>query len=86
MENLKDTKVEKDSELKEWLVDYVGNKEDPEDGGVTVEMIVNTVAREFPEFLLLVAEENFIRGYDQALSDIYARKENEDNGIHQKNA
>ena len=86
MENLKDTKVEKDSELKEWLVDYVGNKEDPEDGGVTVEMIVNAVAREFPEFLLLVAEENFIRGYDQALSDIYAQKENEDNGIHQKNA
>ena len=78
MENPKDTKVEKDSELKEWLVNYVGNKENPEDGDVTVEMIVNTVAREFPE--------NFVRGYDQALSDIYARKENEDNGIHQKNA
>ena len=76
MENLKDTKVEKDSELKEWLVDYVGNKENPEDDGVTVEMIVNTVAREFPEFLLLVAEENFIRGYRQALADVDSVNDN----------
>ena len=33
-------------------------------------MIVNTVADEFPEFLLAVAEENWIRGYEQALTDV----------------
>jgi hypothetical protein len=70
MENPKDIKVEKDSELKEWLVNYVGNKENPDDGAVTVEMIINTVAKEFPEFLLLVAEENFLRGYEQGLDDV----------------
>ena len=28
------------------------------------------MAKEFPEFLLVVAEENFIRGYEQALTDV----------------
>ena len=28
--------VEGDNELKTWLVDYVGNKHNPEDGNVTV--------------------------------------------------
>tara|TARA_R110000822_G_scaffold223929_1_gene357043 strand:+ start:228 stop:503 length:276 start_codon:yes stop_codon:yes gene_type:complete len=62
--------VDKDTALKEWLVDYVGMNNDPEDGNVTVEMIIEQVARDFPEFLLAVAEENFIRGYEQALNDV----------------
>ena len=62
--------VGKDTELKNWLVEYVGIKKEPEDGNVTVDMIVNTVADEFPEFLLAVAEENWIRGYQQALVDV----------------
>tara|TARA_R110001583_G_scaffold49335_3_gene154527 strand:- start:1991 stop:2266 length:276 start_codon:yes stop_codon:yes gene_type:complete len=62
--------VDKDTALKEWLVDYVGMNTDPEDGNVTVEMIIEQVARDFPEFLLAVAEENFIRGYEQALNDV----------------
>ena len=33
-------------------------------------MIVEVIAKEFPEFLLVVAEENFIRGYEQALADV----------------
>jgi len=37
---------------------------------VTVEMIVEVMAEEFPEFLMLVAEENWIRGYEQALDDV----------------
>jgi|TARA_Y100000034_G_scaffold67401_1_gene81361 hypothetical protein len=88
MDNPKNMKVEKDSELKEWLVDYVGNKENPDDDGVTVEMIVSTVAKEFPEFLMLVAEENFLRGYEQALDDVkMLNKENDqDTQIHQGNA
>lgn len=62
--------VQKDTELKKWLVNYVGAKHKPENGEITVEMIVDTVGKEFPEFLLAVAEENFIRGYEQALADV----------------
>jgi hypothetical protein len=56
--------------LKEMLVNYVGEKLNPENGEVNVEMIVAAIAEEFPEFLLVVAEENFIRGYKQALEDV----------------
>ena len=62
--------VVKNTELKNMLVDYIGEKENPKDGNVTVEMIVETMAKEFPEFLLVLAEENYIRGYHQALSDV----------------
>ena len=62
--------VEKENELKTWLVDYVGNKHNPEDGSVTVQMIVDTLAEDFPEFTLAVAGENFLRGYHQALCDL----------------
>jgi len=56
--------------LKEMFVNYVGTKLQPENGEVTVEMVVNVLAEEFPEFLMLVAEENFLRGYQQALVDL----------------
>ena len=59
-----------DTELKRILVDYVGEKISPEDGNVSVDMIVTTIAEEFPEFLLVVAEENWVRGYQQALYDV----------------
>ena len=62
--------VEKENELKTFLVEYVGEKEKPENDEVTVEMIVNTMAKEFPEFVLTVAEENWIRGYQQAMVDV----------------
>jgi hypothetical protein len=63
--------VEKtESDLKLWLVDYVGTKENSDSGEVTVESIINVMAEEFPEFLMAVAEENWIRGYHQALSDV----------------
>ena len=61
--------VGKETKLKEWLVDYVGDKYDSE-GDVTVSMVVDTLADEFPEFLLAVAEENWIRGYKQGLLDV----------------
>ena len=61
---------EKESVLKEWLVNYTGQNHKPVDDKITVEMIIETVADEFPEFLLVVAEENFIRGYEQALEDV----------------
>jgi len=62
--------LEPDSEMKEWLINYVGEKEAPENGEVNVEMILKIMASEFPEFLLPLAEENFIRGYQQALMDV----------------
>ena len=58
------------TELKKWLVDYVGSQHGPANTNVTVEMIVETMATEFPDFLLVVAEENWIRGYHQALTDV----------------
>ena len=66
-----------DTELKRWLVDYVGNKTAAADGAVTVEAIVQVMAEEFPEFLLVVAEENFFRGYEQALADLQEAQNNE---------
>ncbi len=62
--------VQEDNPLKFMLVNYVGEKLQPENGDVTLEMLIETVAQEFPEFLLAVAEENFVRGYEQAFSDI----------------
>ena len=64
--------VDTSTELKKWLVNYVGEKHDPENGEVTVEMIVETIAIEFPEFLMAIAEENWVRGYHQALDDVDA--------------
>jgi hypothetical protein len=66
---LKET-VNTETPLKEWLVGYVGEQQTPDSGEVTVEMIVETVADEFPEFLMAVAEENWIRGYYQAMIDV----------------
>lgn len=62
--------IKAENSMKEWLVNYVGNKHNPEDGKVTVEMIISSMADEFPEFVLALAEENFIRGYQQALYDV----------------
>tara|TARA_R110002020_G_scaffold396499_2_gene606699 strand:- start:316 stop:582 length:267 start_codon:yes stop_codon:yes gene_type:complete len=82
----KDMRVRKDNKLKEWLVDYVGNRESPEDELVTVEMIVHVIAEEFPEFLFVVAQENFLRGYEQALEDVKVVEnkynEKQDNRVH----
>ena len=80
--------VEPDNDLKNILVEYVGEQLNPEDKRVTVEMIVETMAREFPDFLLVIAEENWIRGYHQALEDVDSGmsiiKENEKNNVKQK--
>jgi deoxyhypusine synthase len=65
-----DEVVESSNELKTMLVNYVGEKQTPGNESVTVEMIVDQLANEFPEFVLAVAEENFVRGYQQALTDV----------------
>ena len=63
------------TEMKEWLINYVGEKENPENGEVNGEMIIKVMAAEFPEFLMPIAEENFIRGYQQAMMDITHQSE-----------
>ena len=62
--------IESTNKLKNFLVGYTGEKLKPEDNRVTVEMLVETMAEDFPEFLMAVAEENYIRGYHQALTDV----------------
>lgn len=78
--------IKGDGNLKEWLVEYVGGKYQKEltraraesgeniewNGEVTVEMIIEIMSDEFPEFILALAEENFIRGYRQGLADVDA--------------
>jgi len=52
----------------------VGKKVNPKNGEVTLEMVINTIAEEFPEILLTVAEENFLRGYEVGLNDTSSLK------------
>ena len=70
--------VMKDNPLKNMIVDYVGNKNtnDEQEGEVpvTVQMIAETLATEFPEFMLVIAEETWIRGYKQGLDDAELHK------------
>lgn len=61
--------VDPENDLKNWLVEYVGQKLNPEDDNVNVEMIIEVFASEFPELLLAIAEENYFRGYAQGLED-----------------
>ncbi len=65
-----DETVEPNNDLKNFLVEYTGEKINPEDQNVTVDMIVDVMAKEFPEFLLAIAEENWVRGYQQAIQDV----------------
>ena len=67
-DNLNET-VSSETGLKELVVNYIGERlAGPEE--ITVDMAVEVFAAEFPEFLLVVAEENFLRGYEQALADV----------------
>jgi len=62
--------IQADSELKGLIVNYVGTKKNPENDEVTLQLVLDTFSEEFPEFVLPLAEENFIRGYNQALYDV----------------
>ena len=75
--------VELDNDLKKYIVKYVREVANPVNGLVTAEMIISILARDIPEVILPLAEENFIRGYKQALIDvdlgkkIYKEQEND---------
>jgi uncharacterized protein with von Willebrand factor type A (vWA) domain len=61
--------TEEDNEFKNFVINFTGQEHQPENGDVTVEMIMETLANNFPEVVMVLAEENFIRGYSQALDD-----------------
>ena len=61
--------TDKQSPLKDMIVQYVGEKISPENGEVSVEMVISTLADEFPELVFSLAEENRVRGYEQGLED-----------------
>ena len=65
-----DEVVEADNDLKNLLVQYVGEKLNPKDNNITIEMVIEVMADEFPELVMTLAEENWIRGYEQALTDV----------------
>tara|TARA_A100001391_G_scaffold184751_1_gene152827 strand:+ start:461 stop:814 length:354 start_codon:yes stop_codon:yes gene_type:complete len=68
--NKNELDTENTSEIKETLIEVVGNIMDPDDGIVTVDMIAEVMIDQFPEFMLAIAEENWVRGYHQALEDV----------------
>jgi len=64
-----------ETELQTMLIEYVGEKVNPADDAVTVEMVIEVLTEEFPQLILALAEENWIRGYHQAFTDIEAAHE-----------
>ena len=60
------------TDIKQVLVNYSGEKRSlkVEEDDVTVEMLVEDLCEGFPELVLKLAEENFIRGYQQAINDV----------------
>ena len=65
-----DEVIKADNSLKNLLVQYAGNKLNPKDNNITIEMMIEVVAEEFPEFVMTLAEENWIRGYEQGINDV----------------
>ena len=66
--------VNADNDLKSFIVNHVGKKLNPKDSNVTIKMVIETVADEFPEFVMTLAEENWVRGYQQGLDDVHVGK------------
>ena len=67
--------VQVDNALKDFIVKYTGEELNPENGEVTVEMVIEVLASHFPEVVFALAEENFIRGYQQAMTDLEVSEE-----------
>jgi hypothetical protein len=64
-----DKTVEARNELQEDLVRHVGNRIDVHKDQVTIGQVIGILASEFPELVITIAEENWIRGYKQGLDD-----------------
>ena len=68
-DEIKHAFIKRESKLKDLIITYVGEAINPEDPNITVEQIISIFADEFPEFLFVVAQENFLQGYKQGLED-----------------
>ncbi len=75
--------VPSETELKEIIVNYVGKVLNPESEEITLEQVIEVFSAEFPEFLLALAEENWVNGYTQALKDVDFRNK-KDEELYQK--
>jgi hypothetical protein len=69
---LLEKEVEADSALKTFIINYVGEKLNPANNLINIEMVIEVLAQDFPDVVLALAEENFIRGYTQGLEDVGA--------------
>ena len=63
--------------LKHALFDFTGQKYKPQNGEVTVDLIIQALGEDFPELIWALAEENFFRGYEQALMDLQEAQDSE---------
>jgi hypothetical protein len=68
--------IEKNTELKRIISDYVEQKTKK---CARIEDIEDIFIEEFPEFLIKLAEENWINGYSQALQDTEFIQKNQKN-------
>lgn len=66
----KNVKNETNSEIANYLINYTGQKLNPKDDEVTIGMIIDVLSEEFPTLVLCLSEENWVRGYQQALTDV----------------
>jgi len=62
-----DKVVEVGNELQEDLVQHVRSRTNEDQ--VTLGQVIGILASEFPELVITIAEENWIRGYKQGLDD-----------------
>ena len=80
-----DVPIKVDTDLKQLIVNYMGNKVNPEGEEVTLEQAIYLLCEEFPELVLPLAEENFLRGYKQAYLDLGLFEKNaETDGVHKE--
>ena len=69
MTTLNDT-VENNNELMDYIINYVGQETQPENDEVTIGMVIDVLAEKFPQLVLCLSEEKWVRGYQQALTDV----------------
>jgi len=70
METEEQTPKKKDTELRDLIINFVGNKILPANNEITIQHISDVFTDEFPEFLLSMTEESWVNGYTQALTDM----------------
>ena len=68
LEDLAKKVVEEDNDFKIMILEYI--KKNVEKKEITIEDVGITMTEKFPEFILAIAEKNWVHGYTQALNDV----------------